>query len=104
MSDKIVIFEYKYFNVTSRNLVLPLEDKGEIWHRGWDIPSYWATDNTGQCWMSDGHSTVLFPVSSEKLYEAALTALEATNKEKMELDRIIAVLFFKEKEKLENDC
>jgi len=34
---------------------LPLRGSGKLWHKGWDIPTRWAIDANGQCWMNDAH-------------------------------------------------
>jgi hypothetical protein len=48
--------------------VLPLKGYGELWHTGWDIPTKWAIDGAGQCWINDGHhGSCLFQVPNEVL-------------------------------------
>lgn len=47
--------------------VLPLKAKGELWHTGWDIPTYWAVDGCGQCWMDNAHGHCLCPVLAKTL-------------------------------------
>lgn len=34
---------------------LPLRAHGEAWHTGWDIPTHWAIDADGTCWMDNAH-------------------------------------------------
>lgn len=41
---------------------LPLKDHGELWHTGWDIPTRWAIDASGACWMDNAHGHALCPV------------------------------------------
>lgn len=42
---------------------LPLRNHGEIWHVGWDIPTRWAIDNSGQRWEDNAHGHNLKPVN-----------------------------------------
>lgn len=50
--------------------VLPIKT-GEMWHRGWDIPTQWAIDANKQCWMDDAHGNCLHPVKPEDLLKTA---------------------------------
>lgn len=34
---------------------LPLQKHGYTWHVGWDIPTRWAIDDSGQRWEDNGH-------------------------------------------------
>jgi hypothetical protein len=34
---------------------LPLRGHGELWHTGWDIPTRWAIDAKGRCFMDSAH-------------------------------------------------
>ena len=40
---------------------------GEIWSIGWDIPTKWAIDEHGQCWMDNAHGHALEPVEQRVL-------------------------------------
>lgn len=46
---------------------------GEFWTIGWDIPTEWAIDKTGQCWMNNGHGGVLKRVDARFLISEAET-------------------------------
>lgn len=46
---------------------LPLRAHGEAWHTGWDIPTRWAIDASGTCWMDSAHGGAMSPVSKESL-------------------------------------
>jgi len=35
--------------------VLPLLKRGLIWHEGWDIPTQFAVDSKGRCFMDGAH-------------------------------------------------
>lgn len=51
--------------------VLPLKAHGELWHRGWDIPTVWAVDGSGKCWRDNAHGHCLGQVSAEALLGTA---------------------------------
>lgn len=34
---------------------LPLRERGAFRHEGWDIPTRWAIDANGVCWMDNAH-------------------------------------------------
>jgi hypothetical protein len=46
---------------------LPLKASGEMWHRGWDIPTRWAIDANNQCWMDNAHGHPLELVTADTL-------------------------------------
>lgn len=46
---------------------LPLRERGEFHHEGWDIPTRWAIDGNGICWMDDAHGHALGRVSPRVL-------------------------------------
>lgn len=50
---------------------LPLAAVGELWHRGWDIPTQWVIDAVGQCWKDGAHGGALYPVESGRLLDEA---------------------------------
>ena len=50
---------------------LPLRGYGELWHSGWDIPTRWAVDDKGQCWMNNAHGGHLSKVTPEQLIGTA---------------------------------
>jgi|SRR3990172_5479955 len=52
---------------------LPLKKIGELWHKGWDIPTRWAIDANGQCWMDSAHGGSLVPASQNALLSNAET-------------------------------
>jgi hypothetical protein len=47
--------------------ILPLKDSGVLWHKGWDIPTYWAIDTDNNVYTSDGFGTVLNKTSIQLL-------------------------------------
>lgn len=48
---------------------LPVEF-GKIWHEGWDIPTQYAKDADGQCWMDDAHGGTLVKVEPKEVVAA----------------------------------
>jgi hypothetical protein len=56
------------FNIEEKVPALPLKRYAKLWHKGWDIPDYYAIDASGQCWGAlGGHGSVLYPVTPEEL-------------------------------------
>jgi len=51
--------------------VLPLRGTGSVWHTGWDIPTCWAIDSAGVCWMDSAHGGSLGRVTSDQLLAEA---------------------------------
>jgi hypothetical protein len=54
---------------------LPLRASGEIWHTGWDIPTRWAIDALGSCWMDNAHGHALCLVQVSRLLGEAETQM-----------------------------
>lgn len=56
---------FEFYNTKAGKKVplptLPLRGCGELWYTGWDIPTKWAIDNSGVCWLGGA------PVAPEKL-------------------------------------
>lgn len=50
---------------------IPLKAYGELWHKGWDIPTEWAVDLTGQSWISDAHTSTMEKCEAKKLVSRA---------------------------------
>ncbi len=46
---------------------LPILDSGEVEHTGWDIPTRYAVDTGGGCWMDDAHGGCLCLVTTHEL-------------------------------------
>jgi hypothetical protein len=46
---------------------LPLKANGELWHTGWDIPTRWAIDALGACWMDNAHGHPMRHVDNGRL-------------------------------------
>lgn len=46
---------------------LPLRARGLFWHEGWDIPTVWAVDGAGVCWMDNAHGHSLAQCSGKQL-------------------------------------
>ena len=63
--------------------VWPLKAKGEIWHRGWDIPSHWAVDDENVPWADYScHGCHLSKTTFDQLIEHAEKAeYESTSNE-----------------------
>ncbi len=51
-----------FFHIDEKVPVLPLKGYGQIWHKGWDIPTRWAIDGSKQCWIDNAHGDCLYPV------------------------------------------
>jgi len=49
---------------------LPLRVHGELWSTGWDIPTRYAIDREGACWMDNAHGYPLQQVNEERLIGA----------------------------------
>ncbi len=52
---------------------LPFQNHGEIWHIGWEIPTRWAVDASGQRWEDNAHGHPLQPIDP---YETSVIDLE----------------------------
>lgn len=50
---------------------LPLKVRGNIRHLGWEIPTMWAVDAEGICWMNDGFGSPMKPCTSTDLLKMA---------------------------------
>ena len=46
---------------------LPLRVQGEHWSVGWDIPTRWAIDANGQCYMDGAHGGAMCVTTKERL-------------------------------------
>lgn len=60
-------FESCRLDESSQAFVHPLKAFGEIWDRGWSIPTPWAIDANDQCWMGGGHGEALHPCTAERI-------------------------------------
>jgi hypothetical protein len=49
-----------------REPVLPWKLRGQLWHKGWDIPTEYGVDATGVCWRNMAHGgDPIHPVDAE---------------------------------------
>lgn len=55
---------------------LPLKGTGEIWEVGWDIPTRWAVDASGQTWRDNAHGGAMHRCKTEDLLSEAQGDLE----------------------------
>lgn len=62
-------FESCRIDETSQAFAHPHKAFGEIWDRGWSIPTPWAIDANGQCWKGGGHGEPLHPCLPEHITE-----------------------------------
>lgn len=46
---------------------IPLRGYGKVWHEGWDIPTEWAVDGSGNCWMDNAHGGGVVRCSNSEL-------------------------------------
>lgn len=58
---------------------LPLRAQGESWSVGWDIPTRWAIDGAGQCWLDDAHGGLLVPCEQAAFLRALSEDMPAVN-------------------------
>lgn len=55
------------FDITKGEPALPLQEAGNIYHNGWDIPTRYAVDAQRQAWMDNAHGHALHRVSMSDL-------------------------------------
>ncbi len=55
------------FDVSDGAPTLPLKTRGSIEHRGWDIPTRYAIDADGVCWMDNAHGHPLSRTTGDRL-------------------------------------
>jgi hypothetical protein len=55
-----------YYIITEKP-VGSIKLKGQVLHKGWDIPSNWAIDSNKQCWKDNAHGATLNPCTTDEL-------------------------------------
>jgi hypothetical protein len=55
------------FDIETKVPALPLRGNGLLWSTGWDIPTRWAIDAEGRCWMDNAHGHPLEVVDPKAL-------------------------------------
>jgi len=53
--------------------VLPLRTHGELKHIGWELPTVYAIDALGRCYMSNSHNSIMILINELNLVEVAET-------------------------------
>jgi len=59
--------------------VLPFRLTGQLWHTGWDIPTCYAIDVDGDCWMDSAHGPSLRQVNVSYLISNAENIVDRNN-------------------------
>ena len=48
---------------------LPLKYHGQLWFKGWDIPTRFAIDTDGQWWMDNAHGHPLYKCTKKNVID-----------------------------------